>query len=244
MSFLTFNELKKNLKKDFSSFKSIKVAVLGDSATQLYVQAFRGYGYEEGINFDVFEADYDQIERQVYDPTSELYQFAPEFVVVFYCTNKLLKKFGKLAIGEKTSFADHQIELFDNIYQTIVSRLKCKLIFFNFPEINDSVFGNYANKTTVSFTYQVRRINYELMNLALKLKNLFILDANILQGQYGHDYLTDNKVYINTDLLWSIDFLPVVAKNTVDIVQSINGRFKKCLILDLDNTLWGGIIWE
>jgi FkbH-like protein len=244
MTKTTFQSLKKNLKKDFSSLKIIKIAVLGDSATQMYVQAIKGYGYELGINFDVFEADYNQIELQVYNAISELYEFKPEYVVIFYCTNKLLKKYGERNLTEKPVFAKQQIDNFSKLYQTIGAQLKCKVIFFNFHEINDAVFGNYGDKINISFVYQLRKINFELMNLAQKHKNLFILDINILQGQYGHDFITDNKIYINTDLLLSIDFLPIVAKNTIDIIQSINGKFNKCLILDLDNTIWGGIIGD
>ena len=244
LNLTTFQDLKKNLKKDFAGHKNIKLAVLGDSATQMYVQAIKGYGFKEGINFNVFEADYDQIEMQVYDPTSELYEFSPDYVVIFFSSNKLLKKFWELNTAEKSVFAKMQIGKYENIYKTVISRFNCKVIFFNFPEINDSVFGNYSNKTNISFIYQLRLLNFELMNLALKLKNFFILDANILQGQYGHNYITDNKIYINTDLLFSIDFLPSIAKSTVDIIQSINGRFNKCLILDLDNTIWGGIIGD
>ena len=240
LNLTTFQDLKKNLKKDFAGHKNIKLAVLGDSATQ----AIKGYGFKEGINFNVFEADYDQIEMQVYDPTSELYEFSPDYVVIFFSSNKLLKKFWELNTAEKSVFAKMQIGKYENIYKTVISRFNCKVIFFNFPEINDSVFGNYSNKTNISFIYQLRLLNFELMNLALKLKNFFILDANILQGQYGHNYITDNKIYINTDLLFSIDFLPSIAKSTVDIIQSINGRFNKCLILDLDNTIWGGIIGD
>jgi len=62
-----FFELKKNLKKDFSSLKVVKIALLGDSSTQLLAQALKGQGYEAGINFDVFEADYNQIEGQIFD---------------------------------------------------------------------------------------------------------------------------------------------------------------------------------
>ena len=241
---MNFNSLKKNLKKDFSHFKTIKLALLGDSATQMYVQAIKGYGYEVGINFDIFEADYSQIELQVYDKNSELYQFNPEYVIIFYSSTKLFKKFGEKNLSDKSIFAQQEIEGFEKLYQTIGNQLKSKIIFMNFHEINDSVFGNFGNKTSFSFIYQLRKINYELMNLAQKLKNLFILDLNILQSQYGHDFITDNKIYINTDLLLSIDFLPLIAKNTIDIIQSINGKFKKCLILDLDNTLWGGIIGD
>ncbi len=244
MTQVTFQSLKKNLKKDSSGLKKIKAAVLGDSATQMYVQAIKGYGYETGINLDIFEADYDQIELLAFDPTSELYEFNPEYVIIFYCVNNLIKKFGKLPLSEKAGFAKKQIEKYENLYKTITEKLKCKVIFLNFNEINNVDFGNFGNKTEFSFIYQVRKINFELMNLAVKLKNLFVLDLNVLQGQYGHSFITDNKIYISTDLVFSIDFLPIIAKNTIDIIQSINGKFNKCLILDLDNTVWSGIIGD
>ncbi len=244
MENITFQTLKKNLKKDFSSLKVIKMAVLGDSATQMFVQAIKGYGYEVGIKFEVFEADYDQIELQAYDSGSELYEFKPDYILIFYCANKLLKNFGKLLVENKPAFAKNQIDKVQQLYQTITSQIKSKILFFNFNEIDDGVFGNYANKTNVSFLYQLRKINYELMNLAQELKNLFVLDINSLQARYGYNFVTENKIYINTDILFTIDFLPVVAKAAVDIIQSINGKFNKCLILDLDNTTWGGIIGD
>ncbi len=244
MNLPDFQTLKKNLKKDFSSFSKVKLAVLADSATQMYVQAIKGYGYELNLDFDIFEAEYDQIERQILDPTSDLYNFNPEFVIIFYCTNKLLKKFGRLSLEEKVEFAQHHIENCQNLYQNLSLNLKCKVICFNFNEIDESVFGNFSNKTPYSFNYQLRKINYDLMNLSQNLKNLFILDLNILQGRKGYEAITENKIYINTDLLFSIDFLPLVAKSTTDIILSIQGKIKKCLILDLDNTLWGGIIGD
>jgi FkbH-like protein len=244
MNLSDFQSLKKNLKKDFASLTKVKVAVLADSATQMYVQAIRGFGYEVGMNFEIFEAEYDQIERQIYDPTSDLYRFSPAFVIIFYCSNKLLKKFGKLNLDDKVAFAQTHVENCQNLYQNLSFHLKCKVIYFNFNEVDESVFGNYSNKTPYSFNYQLRKINYELMNLCQKLKDLFILDLNILQAQSGHGSITDNKIYINTDLLFSIDFLPFIAKATIDIILPILGKMKKCLILDLDNTLWGGIIGD
>ena len=241
---ISFQDLKKNLKKDFSGLLPVKLAVLGDSATQMYVQAIKGFGYETGIKFEVFEADYDQVERQIYDTSSELFKFKPEFVVIFFCSNKLMQKFGNLDLNEKPDFGNSIIREIKSLYRSLQSELKCKLIFANFPAINESVFGNYANKTNFSFTYQLRKINFELMNFAQLQANFYILDINTLQAQYGQFFITTQKIYINTDLFPSIDFLPILAKNTIDIVQSIKGNFKKCLILDLDNTLWGGIIGD
>ena len=240
----TFQGLNKNLSKDFSLLMKIKIAVLGDSATQLYVKALKGYGFEVGLNFDVFEADYDQIERQVFDYSSELYKFAPEYVIIFYCSNKLLKKFGELNTSDKSKFSSECTSQFENLFQSLSSNLNSKVIFFNFQEINDSVFGNYSNKISSSFIYQLRIINLELMNIAQRIKNFFVLDINLLQGQYGKKYLEDNKIYLTTGLLLSIDFLPVAVKHTTDIIRAIGGNFTKCVILDLDNTLWGGIIGD
>ena len=67
---LSFNALKKNVKKDFSGFKKLKVALLADTASQFLNQSLRGYGYEVQLDLDIYEADYDQISLQVFDPSS------------------------------------------------------------------------------------------------------------------------------------------------------------------------------
>src|ERR1035438_9631502 len=118
---MNFYDLKSNLKRDFSNLKKVKVALLGDSATQLLVKALKGYGYEVGYNFDIFEADYDQIDIQIYDSESELYKFKAEYIIIYHSTEKLLKKFYKLGNNDKTSFADRHIEYVSNLYRTIRS---------------------------------------------------------------------------------------------------------------------------
>jgi FkbH-like protein len=241
---MNFYDLKSNLKKDFSNLKKVKVALLGDSATQLLVQAIKGYGYDVGINFEIYEADYDQIEMQVLDMESELYAFNPEYVIIYHSVEKLLTQFYILNNNGKPLFADKHIESFSNLYQTVTNKIKCKVIYFNFVETDDTVFGNYANKTDYSFLYQVRKINYELMNLSQKHKNLFINDIASLHNNYGAVFCSDPKIYFTTDLIFSLDFLPIVAKNLTDIIRALTGAINKCIILDLDNTIWGGIIGD
>src|SRR6187402_2366466 len=90
-----FSQLKKNLKQDFSNLKTIKVALLGDTATQFLQQVLRGAGYDQGFDLQIWEADFNQIERQVFDPSSELYEFNPEIIILFYSSHKLLGKYNK-----------------------------------------------------------------------------------------------------------------------------------------------------
>jgi len=236
----TFKELKKNLKKDSTSLPTIKVALLGDNATQFLAIGIKGIGIERGYNIELFEADYNQVERQFLDPTSELYSFNADYVIVFQSTHKLLSAYNEKALGSQNDLANERLDFIKLMCNSTQSRL----IYFNYPEIEDNVFGSYASKIDSSFTYQLRKLNYELMTLAQQNSNLFICDIAALQNKFGRDMMFDSSVYVTTEMILSIDAIPYVASRTMDIISAAQGKFNKCLILDLDNTMWGGIIGD
>lgn len=240
----TFSELKKILKKDFSLIEQKKVAILGDTSTQLLYQAIRATGYDKGYNLEVFEADFNQIDRQIFDPSSEFYEFNPEFVIIFQSSHKLLYSYNKMNLNQSYSLADERIEKIKEFIHVLQVNLKAKIIYYNYPEIDDAIFGNYANNTTLSFLYQIRKLNFELMNLTTSQRNFYICDLSTIQNQLGKSVMFDTSVYINTEMVLSLDALPVIASRTIDLVAALSGKFKKCLILDLDNTTWGGIIGD
>ncbi len=239
-----FSQLKKNLKQDFSHLKTIKIALLGDTATQFLLQALRGTGYDQGFNLQIWEADFNQIERQVFDSGSELYEFNPEVVIIFQSSHKLLGKYNKLPAGQYSSLANVQLEVIENICTAINSNLTAKIIYYNYPEINDSVFGNYANKMEASFLFQLRKLNYGLMEFATKQSNFYPCDISSIQNQMGKAAFFQTSIYINTEMVLSLDVLPAMAASTLDLIAALHGKFKKCLILDLDNTMWGGVIGD
>lgn len=240
----TFKQLKRNLKLDTSALKFLKVSLLGDSATQFLAVALRGEAIERGYALDLFEAEYNQVERQVMDPASELYAHAADYTVVFQSTHKLLEKYSLMNPGEQASLADMRMDF----VRSLAENVSGKIIYYNYPEIDNTAFGSYSNKVQSSFIYQLRKLNFELMNLAQSIPNLFICDIATLQNTYGRRWMFDSAVYVNTEMLLNIDALPLVAERTLDIVCAVEGQFKKCLILDLDNTLWGGVVgddgWE
>ncbi len=240
---IKFQDLKRNLKRDTTMFPKVRMAVLGDSATQFLTTAIKGMGVERGYNLDLFEAEYNQVERQFMDPTSELYEFDADIIVVFQSTHKLGEHHSLLNQEQQANLADDRISFVASICENPAIANK-KIIYFNYPEIEDTVFGSYANKVTTSLTYQVRKLNYELMNLAQHYPNLFICDISGLQNKLGRDVMFSTNVYVSTEMVLSVDALPYVASRVMDIVCAIQGQFKKCLILDLDNTIWGGVIGD
>ena len=239
-----FSQLKKNLKNNFENLKSVKVALLGDTATQLLNQALRGTGYDAGLDLQIWEADFGQIERQVFDTASELYTYQPDIVVIFQSTHKLLGKYNKLQPDQYSNLAEDQLQLINNIYSTITAALTTKVIIYNYPEIDDSVFGNYANKAEQAFLFQLRKLNYQLMVYATQNPDIYLCDISSIQNQVGKAFMFQPSVYVSTEMVINIDALPLIASRTIDIISALYSNFKKCLILDLDNTLWGGIIGD
>ena len=240
----SFLELKRNIKNIQTDSKKIRVALLGDSATQFIHTALKGMALEERISIELYEAEYDQIRQEILDTDSELYHFQPEFVIIFHSHQKLNKSFYKKSLDKKPEFAQNWLSELEYFLGILNENLKTNILLFNFPETDDSVFGHFANKTSYSFPFQVRNINFHLMLLSQKIKNLFIVDINHIQASFGRNQITDAKIYITADTIFSIEFIPHVARAVIDIILPFTGRFKKCVILDLDNTTWGGIIGD
>lgn len=238
----TLRELKK-LAQEGVNTPNVKVALLGDTATQLLVTAIKGEAVNRGISLDIYEGEYNQVERQLMDPTSNLYDFDADIVVVFQSTHKLGEYHSSLSVAQQMLLAEERLSFVSTLCESPLLANK-KLIYFNYPEIEDTVFGSYANKVESSLSYQVRKLNFELMNLAKLFPNLFVCDIAGLQNLFGRQFMYAPNVYMTTEMVLSVNALPYVASRTVDIIAAIKGQFKKCLILDLDNTVWGGVIGD
>ena len=241
---LDFKQIKRLLKQDNDGLPEVKVALLGDTATQFLATAIKGVGVEREYYINLFEAEYNQVERQVLDPTSDLHAFGAKYTVVFQSTHKLLETYSLKDANDWSKLCEERIQFVRTLCETIDG----KIIYFNYPEIDDTVFGQYANRTDLSFIWQIRQLNCELMRLTQEYPNLFICDIAALQNQFGREWMFDSSVYVSTEMVLSLDALPYVGSRVMDIICAIEGKFKKCLILDLDNTVWGGVVgddgWE
>jgi FkbH-like protein len=173
-----------------------------------------------------------------------LYEFEPDIIVLFKSVQKLLYRYQSLEFTASEDFAKRESQDVEDLYGAISSQSKARVIVFNYPEVNDSLFGNYANKLNFSFLHQLRKLNIGMAEFSSSAKDLFVLDLANIQNQLGREAFFNAAMYVNNSMVLSLDALPWVAKNTVEIINSTRGIFKKCIILDLDNTTWGGVIGD
>lgn len=244
MTNLTFTQLKKLSREDNSSLPQYKMAVMGDCATQHLAAAIRGYGIYAGLGLSVFDADYNQIDAQTMDPGSELYAFAPNAVLIQMCTEKLYEAFCSTPLNRRASFAEDTYAHICLTWERMNAHARVTVFQCNFPLMDDGSFGQYGNKTPDSFLFQQRKLNFLLMQGCQEVKNVYVIDLDAIQAACGREKFSDPKLYYIAKMPISLDALPAVAKNVVDMVQALRGAVKKCVVLDLDNTLWGGIIGD
>lgn len=244
MADLTFMQLKKLARADISLLPQYKLAVMGDCATQHLATAIRGYGYHMGLGLSVFDADYNQIDAQVMDPGSELYEFQPNAVLIQMCTEKLYKAFCSTPLDRRSSFAEDMFSRISMTWQQINANIRTTIFQCNFPLMDDGGFGQFGNKTQDAFLFQQRKLNFLLMQGCQNIKNVYILDLDAIQAVCGREKFADPKLYYIAKMPICVEILPAVAKQVLDMIQALRGQVKKCVVLDLDNTLWGGVIGD
>src|SRR4051794_23688486 len=119
---LEFTRLKNNLKKDVDGFGIIKLAMLCDSSSQHLHIALKGYAIDRKINLNVFEADYNQVEQEVFDENSQLYSFVPDIVIIANSSFKLLDEFYAMSFALRNGFAEQKMLQLKAIVSTLQQR--------------------------------------------------------------------------------------------------------------------------
>ena len=244
MKQISFTALGRNCLKDMSGLAVTKFALLGDCATQHIARAIRGYAYEMGQNFEVFDADYDQIDAQIMDEGSEMYRFKPDAVLIYRCTQRLYERFTSVEPAARGAFAENEAEKLAAQWERVASRAKADILSFLYLPMDDGVFGSYALREETSFPFQLMKLNFLLAEKARALGSVRLIDLSPVQAMLGEEAFCDAKMYMIAKMPMSTAALPLVASRVVDAVLARKGRIHKCAVVDLDNTLWGGVIGD
>ncbi len=238
-----FRELAKAAKKETEG-KEYRLAVLGNVATQFLSQAIGGYAHLSGMNLKVFDADYNQIDAQLLDPSSETYEFEPDYILLYLATDKLYEEFMERDASARGTFADDIMRKLSDYWDMISRSSKAKILHMGFTEIDDRAFGNFGARTETAFTYQMRKLGFLLQEAESARAGVYPVDLLAVQISLGMDKFYDPVLYYNAKVNIALDAMGYVAKQVIDVLSAMQGHAKKCVVLDLDNTLWGGVIGD
>ncbi len=199
---------------------------------------------DNGIRPTFWEGDYGRYYEDVVFDDGALASFAPDIVFVNTSIHNLdnLPLAGEDAdsCAQKLSAAENKLAAF----WRAAEKLNCPIIQNNYEYPRVRVMGNYEAVAPSGKVRFVRRLNEWMADYAETHKNVFINDLNYLSAYYGLQTFTDPSYYNSYKYAISPHTIPYLCHAVASIVKSIFGKNKKALMLDLDNTLWGGIIGD
>ncbi|MDR0520108.1 MAG: HAD-IIIC family phosphatase [Clostridiales Family XIII bacterium] len=241
---MDYRELRKNIKKDYSGFPKARVALLSDQSPQYPAQAIRAMAYEYRIDAEIYEAPFDSMEAEALDPASGLYSFAPDVTVLLPAAEKIRARYYETPLGERGGFAEREASRLLAIADKAASASGANVALCNLLETDDGLNGSYAASYRLSLLSALRCINQLLADGAASRPALGIIDIASLAAVFGIANARDERMYYLSGCAFSQEFLFMAMDRAVSYISALRGGVRKCLVTDLDNTLWGGAVGD
>lgn len=240
---------KKSLKKILleNSLKYIekKIAILGGQTTQNIKLMLELFLLNYGIKPIFYESEYNQYYEDGFFPNEELEAFNPDIIYVCTCIRNI-NEFPVLSDDENTVEEKKKatISKFYGLWDAISQRYHCPIIQNNFEYPFFRLMGNKDASDYHGRVNFVTSLNLAFYEYAQDHDNFYICDVNYISASYGLEKWADPFYWHMYKYSVAVPAIPYLSFNVANIVKSIYGKNKKVLNLDLDNTLWGGVIGD
>jgi FkbH-like protein len=241
-------EFKKLKKDEIESYNKIKIAVLSSFTTKGIMEILTVKCLEININAKIYECKYGQYMQEILKSDSELYKFSPDLIILFIDLQSLLGDMYFIPNGmdsnERKKMIDDKFNSVVNLLTIIKSKLNSKIILHNFEVPIYSPLGILDEKQDLGFIESIEELNKKLRNNYKKDSQVYVFNYDMFSSKLGKQNLLDNKMYYLADMKLKLNYIPNLCDEYIKYIKPILSMSKKCIVLDLDNTLWGGIIGE
>lgn len=245
---LNKTKLKKSLREAVeasSSSRQLKVAVLGGGTTNKITDALELKLLSENFNCSFYNSEYNRFFEEVVFDTGRLWDFSPD--VIYICTSiRNIDSFptphdNAESIAKKvdTTFAKYL-----TVWNTIQKKSKAIIIQNNFEPPHQRILGNLSSQKASGECNFINMLNSKFSDHITSINNIYLCDLHYLSSQYGLMNWYDQSQWFNYKFAFNTNASLLVAASVTAIINAVHGRTKKCLVLDLDNTLWGGVIGD
>lgn len=222
-----------------------KVAILGGSTTNDFKDVLELFLLRLGVRPTFYVSEYNRYYEDAVFAESPLRAFKPEFALI-YTTHRNIATLPDVAAGREEADRTIRAEAnrFVGMWDALYQGGGCTVIQNNFDLPPYRTLGNFEAVAPGGRVRTIERLNAHLADAALERSFVHINDLNYLAAQFGLAQWHDVRRWYAYKHAFSVDALPSVAFSISRIFASVLGLTKKCLTLDLDNTLWGGVVGD
>lgn len=246
LCFIEIMKIIKQVEKECDIKKSkttIRIAIISSGSIHYFSRILSAVMRTNGFECDIFNSDYDGINSNILDLNSEMYKFNPRFVIIipYYLD---IKKFPSYDcnMSDYYSLLNDEVLYHKRLFDNISSIEGVHVFWCNYVVPFLCEQGCYEYNTLNSKNEYYQLLNLEILKIKPSFVTIINLDA--YASYVGKKKWFDYTNYFCTKTPFALDFLYPIVQQIVRLILAMNGHIKKCLVLDLDNTLWGGIVGD
>ena len=222
---------------------SFRLTILGNYTTHYLSDALVASGPRHGLIIDVVETPYDQLAQEVFNAESVLRGSKPDAVLLAIDHRPLGIVANLVDVESAHAVVDGAIKLVRLLVEQIQSTMAVPCILQTLPQPNEGWTGSFDALYPGSVRGQVTAINRGIRDLCVETRSP-LLDAESLAASIGLARWHDANLWHCAKVAQSLDFVPHLAEHLAKVMAALRGKSRKCLVLDLDNTIWGGVIGD
>ena len=235
-------KIRKALLENSDGFIEKKIAVLGGYTTAAIRQIMELFLLNNGIKASFYESEYNKFYEDAMFDNAELEKFKPD--IIYICTsNRNITRYPSLN-DNVDDLLNNEFEKYKGIWQSLNDRYHCPIIQNNFELPYYRLMGNKEASDIHGKVSFITRLNLLFAEYAQKHENFYICDINYISADYGLRQWSDPFYFHMYKYALNVNAVPYLSFNVTNIIKSIFGKNKKGFVLDLDNTLWGGVIGD
>mgnify|MGYP004713030951 FL=1 len=227
------------------TFLKKRIAVLGGSTTHDIIRMLELFLLNYGIEPEFYESEYAQYWQDAMFDNEELVQFHPDLIYI-HTTGRNITFFPDMedslqGIEDKL---EAQMSHFRVMWEKLENTYHCPVIQNNFEFPFYRILGNRDSYDPHGKTAFILLLNMEFARYAAQQEHFYIYDIQYESAAFGLDRWTDPSYWHMYKYAMSMQAIPDFAFHLSHIIKAVFGKNKKAFVLDLDNTLWGGIVGD
>jgi FkbH-like protein len=227
-----------------SGFTSVRLAILASSTVDHLSPAIRVAGLRRRLMIDVHIGAYGQYRQNLLDPHSSLHQFAPQFVLFSITARDAIAGMPLTATSvEVEETIAQSLQELRLLWHKARENFNATIIQQTFLDITEPVFGSYDRLVPGAPAQVITQLNDQLLKAAAQ-DSVLPLDIARASERDGIDAWFDAGNWLHGKLEIAPEAATLYGDMVVRVVGAQRGLSKKCLVFDLDNTLWGGVIGD
>jgi FkbH-like protein len=244
--FTTFQSLYRiyaRLKPHLPAGQKIKLAILGGFTTTQLAQAIELALFCMGGQIEVFEADFGVYRQEILDADSALYRFQPNVIFLATSWRELIHRptldqdRAEVAALVEAELADWSL-----LWKTAYDRLGCLVVQNTFDRPVWRQMDNHESRHPASLWRFIGRVNDRMADCAPPY--VVLHDVDTLASLAGRRTWGDDRYFFHAKMPCAPEFIVDYGFSVASLLAAQMGLSKKCLVLDLDNTCWGGVIGD